>query len=109
MVEQPVGEGTVVIRQGDPADRFYIIYEGRFEVTQAGADGRERSLRELGPADPFGEIGLLTGSPRTATVTARSDARLLALERDDFLELVGSGPDLSSSLLALYRGSFARG
>jgi len=109
LVELPVAAGTVVIRQGDAADRFYIIDEGRFEVTQAGADGAERSLRELGPADPFGEIGLLTGSPRTATVTARSEARLFALERDDFLELVGSGPDLSSSLLALYRGSFARG
>jgi MFS family permease len=109
MVALPVDAGTVVIRQGDPADRFFIIAEGRFEVTQTGADGTERSLRELGPADPFGEIGLLTGSARTATVTARTDARLLALEREDFLELVGSGPDLSSSLLSLYRGSFARG
>jgi MFS family permease len=109
MVELPVEAGAVVIRQGDPADRFYIIDEGRFEVTQTAEDGTERSLRELGPADPFGEIGLLMGTARTATVTARSDARLFALERDDFLELVGSGPDLSSSLLALYRAGFARG
>jgi CRP-like cAMP-binding protein len=78
-------------------------------VSQTGDDGVERTLRELGPADPFGEIGLLTGSPRTATVTALTDVRLLALGREDFLELVGSGPDLSSSLLSLYRGSFARG
>lgn len=109
MVEVPVPAGSVVIRQGDAADRFYLIDDGRFEVTQVGDDGVERTLRELGTGDPFGEIGLLTGSPRTATVTARTDARLFALERDDFLELVGSGPDLSSSLLALYRGSFARG
>ncbi len=109
MLELPVDVGTVVIRQGEPADRFYIIDEGRFEVTQTTEDGTERSLRELGPADPFGEIGLLMGSARTATVTARSDARLFALEREDFLELVGSGPDLSSSLLSLYRAGFARG
>ncbi len=109
MVEVPVPAGSVVIRQGDPADRFYLIEDGRFEVTQVGDDGVERTLRELGPADPFGEIGLLTGSRRTATVTSRTDGRLFALERDDFLELVGSGPDLSGSLLALYRGSFARG
>jgi CRP-like cAMP-binding protein len=99
----------VVIRQGDVADRFYIIDEGRFEVTQTASDGTQRSLRELGPADPFGEIGLLTGSARTATVTALSSGRLFAMERDDFLALVGSGPDLSSSLLALYRAGFARG
>ncbi|MET0772772.1 MAG: MFS transporter [Candidatus Limnocylindrales bacterium] len=109
MVELPVVAGTVVIHQGDTADRFYVIDEGTFEVTQTADDGTERSLRELGPTDPFGEIGLLTGSARTASVTARSDARLFALEREDFLELVGSGPDLSSSLLALYRGGFARG
>jgi hypothetical protein len=109
MVEVPVEAGTVVIRQGDVADRFYIIDEGRFEVTQTASDGTQRSLRELGPADPFGEIGLLTGSARTATVTALSSGRLFAMERDDFLALVGSGPDLSSSLLALYRAGFARG
>jgi len=109
MVEVDAPAGSVVIRQGAAADRFYVIEEGRVVVSQTGDDGVERTLRELGPADPFGEIGLLTGSPRTATVTALTDVRLLALGREDFLELVGSGPDLSSSLLSLYRGSFARG
>jgi MFS family permease len=109
MVEVPVSAGAVIIRQGDAADRFYLIEDGRVVVSQVDDEGVERTLRELGPADPFGEIGLLTGSARTATVTALTDARLFALGREDFLELVGSGPDLSSSLLALYRGSFARG
>lgn len=109
MAAVPVAAGEVVIRQGDPSDRFYLIDEGRFGVTQTGAEGAERALREIGPADPFGEIGLLTGSPRTATVTALTQGRLFALDRDDFLDLVGAGPDLSSSLLNLYRSSFARG
>ena len=52
-------------------------------------------LREIGPTDPFGEIGLLTGSPRTATVTAVTSGQLFALEKADFLALVGQGPDLS--------------
>ncbi len=105
VTEVPVAAGDVVIRQGDASDRFYLIESGRFSVTQHGDDGLERPLRELGPADPFGEIGLLTGSARTATVTALTEGRLFALERDDFLELVGPGPDRRNDLLGLYRGS----
>jgi CRP-like cAMP-binding protein/predicted MFS family arabinose efflux permease len=108
LVEVPVAVGDVVIRQGDPSDRFYLIAEGRFSVTQVGAAGQAVQLREIGPADPFGEIGLLTGGPRTATVTALSDGRLFALDRDEFLSLVGSGPGLSSGLLDVYRGSMSR-
>ncbi len=91
--------GEAVIREGEPADRFYVIREGRFTVTQGG-----RALRTLGPDDVFGELGLLTGSPRTATVTAESDGRVLALDGADFLELVSAAPDLRPRLLALYRG-----
>jgi hypothetical protein len=97
--DQRVPAGEAVIREGEPADRFYVIREGQFAVTQ-----ESRALRTLGPDDVFGELGLLTGSPRTATVSAESDGRLLALAADDFLELVSSAPDLRPRLLSLYRG-----
>ena len=105
----PVTAGQVVIRQGEPADRFYVIAEGSVRVTQVPDEGgAETELRTLGPGDVFGEIGILRRSPRTASVTATTDGLLLALDAAEFLELVGSGPGLSSRLLDLYRGSLAR-
>jgi MFS family permease len=108
---QPVDVAAreVVIRQGDPADRFYLITGGRFAVSQTGEGAkRARKLRELGPGDVFGEIGLLTKSPRTATVKAVTAGRLLALGEREFTELVSAGPGLSTRLLDLYRGALAR-
>jgi len=105
----PVTAGQVVIRQGDPADRFYVIGAGSLRVTQLPDEGEaDVELRTLGPGDVFGEIGILRRSPRTASVTAATDGTLLALDAAEFLELVGSGPGLSSRLLDLYRGSLAR-
>jgi MFS family permease len=100
----PVQQGELVIRQGDEADRFYVIGEGEVEVTQS-AEGQTRVLRRMGPGEVFGEIGLLSGVPRTATVTAVGDGRLLALEREAFLELVSTGSGLTYRLLDLHRGS----
>ncbi len=103
--ELRVPGGTVVIRQGDPADRFYVILEGAFTVDQsARSDAPPVRLRTMGADEVFGEIGLLTGVPRTATVTAEGDGRLLALEARDFLELVTTGAELGPRLLALHRG-----
>lgn len=107
MVEVPMRAGSDVIRQGAPADRFYLVVDGRLRVTQTTA-GASATLRELGPGDVFGEIGLLERTPRTATVTAVEDGTLLALDGRSFLELVGSGPGLSTRLLDLYRGAMAR-
>ena len=105
----PITAGQVVIRQGDPADRFYVIADGTVRVTQVpDGGGPEVELRTLGTGDVFGEIGILRGSPRTATVTATSDGTLLSLDAAEFLELVGSGPGLSSRLLDLYRGALTR-
>ncbi len=107
LVAVPVTAGEVIVRQGDDADRFYVIDAGSFRVTQA-VEGDEEVLRDLGPGEVFGEIGLLRSSPRTATVTATSDGVLYALDAAGFSELVSSGPGLSTRLLDLYRGALSR-
>ena len=98
--------GQSIIRQGDSADRFYVILDGTVEVSRSEAPGEAaRRIRSLGPDDAFGELGLLTGAARSATVTATTPVRLLALDAAVFLELVTAGPELAPRLLALHRGA----
>jgi MFS family permease len=108
VVEVPVAAGEVIVRQGDPADRFFIIEAGSFTVTQARSPGETPVvLRTLGPDEVFGELGLLNRAPRSATVTADVDGVLLALSGDDFLALVGASGPLRGRLLGLYAGAGA--
>ena len=73
--------GAEIVREGETGDRFFIVGDGRLEVTENG-----RHLRDCGPGDYFGEIALLRDVPRTATVTARDEVELYALEREDFID-----------------------
>jgi MFS family permease len=81
LVEVPVSAGEVVIRTGEPGDRFYMVADGALEVTNGVHAGARRG-------DFFGELALLRDIPRTATVIATTRSRLYALERDDFLAAV---------------------
>jgi len=86
LVELHEPAGTAIIRKGDPGDRYYVLQSGTVEV-----EGRL-----LAPGAGFGEIALLRDVPRTATVTARTDVVLQALERRDFLAAV-TGHALSAT------------
>jgi MFS family permease len=94
--------GQVIVRQGEVADRFYVICGGSFRVTQTDAGGGERVLRTLGQDDVFGERGLLARSARTATVTAETGGRLFSMSGEDFLELIGGQAGVRDRLMALY-------
>lgn len=80
--EVAVAAGTVVIREGDAGERFYIVRDGHFTVAAGAEPPRPLAGRS------FGEIALLRRVPRTATVRAATAARLYVLGRDDFLEAV---------------------
>jgi uncharacterized protein YhbP (UPF0306 family) len=82
-----VDSGTVVVRQGAPADKFFIIVDGEVDILRED-DGEERTINTLGQGDYFGEVAILRDSPRIASVRANSPTTLLTMDRDTFRTLV---------------------
>lgn len=78
-----VGKGETVFRQGDPGDLFYIVEDGRCEISID-----DEKVADAWPGEAFGEIALLRDVPRTATVTCAEETTLLALDRDEFIGAV---------------------
>jgi MFS family permease len=87
LVPVAVDAGTTIIRQGDIGDRFYVIEAGSVAVDQAGV-----AIARLGPGQAFGELALIRDIPRTATVVAVTDVRVLVLERGAFMLAVTASP-----------------
>ncbi len=78
-----VAAGETVVREGEPADCFYVVAEGSLSVSQTGSP-----VRHLGPGTCFGEVGLLERAPRSATVVADLESRLLRLDGPGFVAAV---------------------
>ena len=83
-----------LFRAGEPADRLYIVLSGRLRVLSAD----DRILREVGAGTALGELALLTGSPRSASVRAVRDSRLLELDAERFLALLESEAEVAAGV-----------
>jgi uncharacterized protein YhbP (UPF0306 family) len=83
-----VSAGDVIVRQGAPADKIFIIVKGEVAVEREEPDGRTVELETLRDGQFFGELAILRDTPREATATAKTDVTLLAMRRDTFQRLV---------------------
>lgn len=91
----------VLFEQGDVGDALYAIVDGTLEFSILSASGRKLSLDMMGPGAVFGEIALFDPGPRTATVTALTDARLLRVRNADVLDQITRDPAMASDLIRL--------
>lgn len=89
-------DGTVVFTQGEAGDALYVVARGEVEVLSGG-----RSIARLGPGEVVGEMALVSGEPRSATVRAAGDAELMRIDKSDFDRLVASSPPLALALSRL--------
>lgn len=90
--------GDQIIRQGDQPTRFYIILEGFVTVTHLDANGKEHVVDHLTAGDYFGEIGLLEGGERIATVTAVTRVKVVSFDRDTFSRWMLQSPSSQSDI-----------
>jgi CRP-like cAMP-binding protein len=100
--------GEVVIRQGEMADRFYIIVEGELEVVRAGFAGGENVVSHLAAGDYFGEIGLMEGGARLATVQAVTPVKLAVFDRAAFRQWLVEAPFALDELTEVMKRRLAR-
>jgi CRP/FNR family transcriptional regulator, cyclic AMP receptor protein len=92
--EVDVPAGTALTREGQLGHEFFVIVEGRARVNRNG-----RKVNELGPGDFLGEIALIDGRPRSATVTTEEPTRLLVLAHREFRSLLDNFPKIERQVL----------
>jgi CRP/FNR family transcriptional regulator, cyclic AMP receptor protein len=96
--EVAVTAGETVFAQGDEGDAMYVIEDGSVDIV-AGSGKQKVTLASLFKQQYFGELSLLDGAPRSATAVASRAGRLLALERDDFVEFIKRRPEAALSIM----------
>lgn len=91
--------GAVVFAKGDPGTGLLVLTEGEIKISVETATGEEIILNLLRPGEAFGELALLDGLPRSATAVALSDSQVLTLQREDFVDVLQSNPQIALAML----------
>ena len=97
--DKVVPANTIIFRQGDPGDSFYIIHSGKIRVFLRGEDGVETELNQLGPGDSFGEMALLRDEPRSTDIEALEETHLLVISKEEFEQVLKEHPDVFKSFI----------
>jgi CRP/FNR family transcriptional regulator/CRP/FNR family cyclic AMP-dependent transcriptional regulator len=101
VVVQDFNRGETVVLEGDCSMKaLYLIASGTVQVYMTGVDGRETILSFLERGDFFGEMSLIDGEPRSASVRTVTDAQLMIIHREPFLTLIRQTPEIAMSLLS---------
>ena len=93
-----IPEGSIIIKEGTTGDEMYLIETGRVEIYLIRGDV-VLLLTELQESSFFGEMSILTDKPRSATVKAKTDVRLLVLKKQDFMNVVDENPKVAAKFL----------
>jgi small-conductance mechanosensitive channel/CRP-like cAMP-binding protein len=101
MAERTYAAGTPVVRQGDPGASLFILAEGVLDVHVAADGSKPTRLDRMLPGDVFGEISLLTGKPRSASVTSATDAVVYEIDKQDLEPILRRRPELAQDLAAV--------
>jgi CRP/FNR family transcriptional regulator, cyclic AMP receptor protein len=96
--------GAVIVRAGDTSMSFYVVVSGRVRVERRGAGNGSGRVRELGPTESFGEMGLMDDQPRSATVVAVERTECALLAKWDFANELREDPDIALALLPVLHG-----
>jgi CRP/FNR family transcriptional regulator, cyclic AMP receptor protein len=96
--------GQIICHQGDPGDHLYAVIEGLVKIVFISGRGDEMVLNIMGPKEVFGELALLDGSPRSASVIALKSTSVFMLSRTRLLELMSDNPGLADEFLKLIGG-----
>jgi len=99
LIERLFPKHKTIVEEGLSGDYMYVIREGRVKVTKLSGDGREKILELLEEGSFFGEMSLLDSAPRSASVKALTEVRILALARNDFLNVLRRSPDLALAVI----------
>jgi len=99
LIERRFPKNKTIVEEGLAGDYMYLICEGRVKVTKLSGDGREKILEMLEAGSFFGEMSLLDSAPRSASVKALTDVRILALARKDFLSALRRSTDLALEVI----------
>jgi len=99
---------SLVFKRGDPGDSFWVILSGKVRVFRSDDKGVEITLSELGPGQSFGEVALLTGEVRSASVEALEETQALVLTKAQFEQVLKSHPEVSLTFIKQLSGWLKR-